>query len=122
MITAEDCLVPISSQAKRVLFRTDSFPDPTQFNTDFTAFTPEAIDALGRAGVILVGIDTPSVDPFSSKNLPAHQTLRKHNMLNLEGLVLSQIDDGFYELIALPLRLKGFDASPVRAVLRTNRS
>ena len=119
LITSEDCRLPISLGANRVLFRTDTFPDPHSFNQDFCAFTPEALESLGKSGVTLVGIDTPSVDPFDSKQLPAHQMLLKYNMRNLEGLVLSATSDGFYELIALPLALKGFDASPVRAVLRT---
>lgn len=119
LITPEDCRTPISLGAKRVLFRTETFPDPHAFNKDFCAFTPDALESLGKSGVTLVGIDTPSVDPFDSKLLPAHQILLKYNMRNLEGLVLSEARDGFYELIALPLALKGFDASPVRAVLRT---
>ncbi len=118
LIEPEDCQKPIASGMKRILFRTDSFPDQDHFNENFTAFSPEALDVLGRAGVILVGIDTPSVDPFSSKSLPAHQMLRKYGIANLEGLILSQVQDGEYELIALPLKLHGFDASPVRAVLR----
>jgi arylformamidase len=69
--------------------------------------------------VILVGIDTPSVDPFDSKELEAHQMLAAHDMANLEGLMLDDVAEGEYELIALPLRLAGADGSPVRAVLRT---
>lgn len=118
LIEVEDCALPLEKKAPRIIFRTNTFKDPNQFNQDFCAFSPEAMDALGRSGVILVGIDTPSIDPFDSKLLPAHKTLLKHNMRNLEGLVLSSVQDGFYELIALPLPLKGFDASPVRAILR----
>lgn len=118
LIMAEDCKVPISTGAKRILFRTNSYPDPNHFNEDFSAFHPDAVAALGQAGVILLGIDTPSVDPFLSKNLPSHQNLFRYKIANLEGLVLSDVADGHYELIALPLRLEGFDASPVRAILR----
>jgi arylformamidase len=63
-------------------------------------------------------VDTPSVDVASSKDLPAHDACRRTGILILEGLVLDGVADGFYELIALPLKLTGFDASPVRAVLR----
>jgi arylformamidase len=66
-----------------------------------------------------VGIDTPSVDLFESKDLPAHKEILRHNMAILEGLVLKDVPEGTYELIALPLRLAGFDGSPVRAILRT---
>ena len=119
LISPQDCQLPVSKGAKRVLFKTDSFPDPEFFNTDFCAISPEALSFLGKNGVVLVGIDTPSIDPFDSKSLDAHQKLNTHGIRNLEGLVLNHVQDGFYELIALPLRLHGFDASPVRAVLRT---
>lgn len=118
LIEPEDCLVPLNSGLKRLLFHTGSYPDPDIFNQNFAAFAPESIDLLGKAGVMLVGIDTPSVDPFDSKNLPAHQMLYHHKMANLEGIILREVPDGVYELIALPLRLANFDASPVRAVLR----
>jgi arylformamidase len=102
----------------RVLFATGTFPDPNHFNEDFAALSPELIDNLHSHGVRLVGIDTPSVDPYASKDLPAHNACLKHDLAILEGLVLEGVPEGVYELIALPLRLVGFDASPVRAVLR----
>ncbi len=105
----------------RVLFRTGTFPDPRRWNDDFASLSPELVDHLHERGVILVGIDTPSVDPFESKELEAHHALARHDMANLEGLVLEGVGEGEYELIALPLRLGGADASPVRAVLRTLR-
>lgn len=105
--------------ATRVLFRTGTFPDPRRWNDDFASLSPELVDDLHARGVILVGIDTPSVDPFESKGLEAHQALGRHDMSNLEGLMLEGVEEGAYELIALPLRIRGGDASPVRAVLRT---
>ncbi len=106
-------------RAPRVLFATGTYPDPTDFNEDFAALSPELVEHLADRGVILVGIDTPSVDLFTSKGLPAHQACWKRDMAVLEGLSLADVPDGVYELIALPLKLVGFDASPVRAVLRT---
>ncbi len=103
----------------RVLFRTGTFPDPTKWNDDFASLSPELIEELHMRGVVLVGIDTPSVDPFDSKALEAHHALGRHDMANIEGLLLDHVDEGAYELIALPLRIRGGDASPVRAVLRT---
>ncbi|MGE0431479.1 MAG: cyclase family protein [Planctomycetota bacterium] len=102
----------------RVLIATGSYPDPHRFNEDFCGLEPALVDELHGHGVRLIGIDTPSVDLFSSKDLPAHQRFLANHMAILEGVVLSQVPDGVYELIALPLRLVGFDASPVRAVLR----
>ena len=96
-----------------------TYPDPNRFVEDFAALAPELVDFLHERGVRLVGIDTPSVDLFDSKDLPAHRRFLVHDMAILEGLVLAGVPPGRYELIALPLRLVGFDASPVRAVLRT---
>jgi arylformamidase len=109
--------VPI--EAERVLFYTGTYPDPNKFNEDFAALSPALVDELHRRGVKLIGIDTPSVDLFDSKDLPAHQRFLANNMAILEGIVLNDVPEGIYELIALPLKLVGFDASPVRAVLRT---
>src|SRR5262249_43844973 len=109
-------------QAERVLFATGTFPDPEHFNEDFAALSPELVLSLHRQGVKLVGIDTPSVDLFDSKDLPSHQACLQCDMAILEGLVLRDVRAGLYELIALPLRLVGFDASPVRAILRTLRA
>ena len=104
---------------ERVLIATGTFPDPEHFNTDFAALSPELVERLHEQGVKLIGIDTPSVDLFDSKDLPSHQIFLKHDMAILEGLALQGVPEGVYELIALPLRLVGFDASPVRAILRT---
>jgi arylformamidase len=103
----------------RVLFATGTFPDPENWNRDFAALSVELVDFLHDRGVITVGIDTPSVDLFESKDLPAHKAILRCDMSILEGFVLKDVPEGIYELIALPLRLVGFDASPVRAILRT---
>ena len=110
--------LPCAVEARRVLFATGSFPDPEKFIRDFAAFSTGLLDTLAASGVVLVGIDTPSVDLFDSKDLPAHLAAARHGLALLEGLVLRDVPAGLYELIALPLRLTGFDASPVRAVLR----
>jgi arylformamidase len=104
---------------ERILLKTGTYPDANRFNTDFAALSPELVEHLARSGVRLVGIDTPSVDLFDSKDLPSHQACLRHDLAILEGIVLDFVPEGVYELIALPLRLAGFDASPVRAVLRT---
>jgi arylformamidase len=101
----------------RVLFRTYERA-PAQWDDSFTAIAPATIDLLHRHGVRLIGIDTPSLDPADSKTLDAHQRVRAHGMAILEGIVLDDIAAGDYELIALPLKIAGCDASPVRAVLR----
>jgi arylformamidase len=114
----ERCDVRSAITAPRVLFATGTYPDPERFTEDFAALSPDLVEALHGQGVILIGIDTPSVDLFDSKELPSHRMFLKHDMAILEGLVLEEVPEGLYELIALPLKLVGFDASPVRVVLR----
>jgi arylformamidase len=104
--------------ASRLLLRTGSAPDRTRFPNRCSAIAPALAEALGRAGARLVGIDTPSVDPIDSKTLETHHVLNRYGVRYLEGLLLDDVPEGAYELIALPLRLGGLDASPVRAVLR----
>ena len=103
----------------RLLLRTDSVRDRSVFPQQFSALSPALAALLVDRGVLLVGIDTPSIDPFASKTLDAHHLLFRRGVANLEGLNLEGVPDGIYELIALPLRIAGGDASPVRAVLRT---
>lgn len=104
--------------ADRVLFRTfDAFPHE-EWPAAPTAIAPEAIEWLGVQGVRLVGMDGPSLDPLDSKEMLAHKAVLKHDIRVLEGLVLDDVEEGRYELIALPLSIVGADASPVRAVLR----
>lgn len=116
-IEMSQAFVPID--AERVLFYTGTYPDPNKFNEDFAALSPNLVDELHRRGVKLGGIDTPSVDLFDSRDLPAHKRFLANDMAILEGIVLNDVPEGIYELIALPLKLVGFDASPVRAVLRS---
>ena len=101
----------------RVLLRTYG-RQPTGWDSAFRAVSPAAIDRLAASGVRLVGVDTPSLDPETSKTLDAHHRVRAHRLSILEGLVLDHVPAGDYELIALPLRIALADASPVRAVLR----
>jgi arylformamidase len=102
----------------RVLIRTARHARIDAWDPDFAAIAPAAIDLLHAAGVRLIGVDTPSLDPADSKTLDSHQRVRAHGMAILEGIVLDDVPAGDYELIALPLKIRGGDASPVRAVLR----
>ena len=102
----------------RVLVRTYARAPLDKFDPDCAAFAPATVEALADLGVTLVGIDTASVDPASSKTLDSHQVLRRRDLRVLENLVLDAVPEGDYELIALPLKLATADASPVRAVLR----
>lgn len=103
--------------APRVLLHTGTFPDPNHFNRDFASLSPELVDFLADAGVRLIGIDTPSVDPFADRELLAHNAVQRRDMAVLETVVLDHVRPGPYTLIALPLKLADGDASPVRAAL-----
>lgn len=103
--------------APRILFATGSMPDPNHYNLDFNSLSPELIELLAKQGVILVGIDTPSIDPATSQSLESHQAIAKYNMAIIEGVVLEHVPEGLYTLSAFPLKMEGADASPVRAVL-----
>ena len=103
----------------RILIHTGTFPDFTRWNSDFAGLDPTLVDLLADRSVTLIGTDTPSVDVQESKDLPAHKRFLARDVSILEGLRLAHVAPGEYELIALPLPLVGFDASPVRAVLRS---
>jgi arylformamidase len=104
-------------KAPRVLFKTKSFPNPNNWNSDFMALSSGLIDFLAEQRVMLVGIDTPSVDLADDPVLESHSAIYRHNMAILEGIVLDAVTDGIYDLVCLPLKIKGSDASPVRAIL-----
>jgi arylformamidase len=112
-------MLPSAIQAPRLLLATGTYPDPESFNTDFAGFAPELVEYLHFQGVRLIGIDTPGVDLFDAKELPSHRQCLMHDIAILEGLMLKDVPEGLYELIALPLKLVDFDGSPVRAILRT---
>jgi arylformamidase len=102
----------------RVLVRVYEHMPQDRFDSALPAFAPETLTLLADQGVVLVGIDSASVDPADSKTLDSHQVLRQRGLRVLENLLLDDVPEGDYELIALPLKLTTADASPVRAVLR----
>jgi arylformamidase len=107
-----------SGLPERVLVRTCRRASLERFDDSLTAFDPETVERLADLGVTLIGIDTASIDPAASKTLDSHQVVRRRGLRVLENLLLDEVPEGDYELIALPLKLTTADASPVRAVLR----
>jgi len=103
----------------RVLVRTYRQHPGDAWDPALAGLDPLALERLADLGVRLIGIDTASIDPAESKTLAAHQAIRQRNLRVLENLVLQDVPEGDYELIALPLKLTTADASPVRAVLRS---
>ena len=102
----------------RVLVRTYRRMPVDRWDGALSAYAPQTIERLADLGVTLVGIDTASIDPADSKALDSHQVIRRRGLRVLENLVLDEVPEGDYELIALPLKLTTACASPVRAVLR----
>ncbi len=113
-----DLSVAELAAAPRLLFRTDAWGDPDAFPAAWPLLDPALPAWLAARGVGLVGLDVPSVDELTSKDLPRHHRMDAAGLLILESLDLRAVAPGVYELIALPLRLRGADGSPVRAVLR----
>jgi arylformamidase len=107
----------IRIEAPRLLFKTQSFPDPHQWTDDFNALSRELILELAQKGVRLVGIDTPSVDLAQDAELESHKAIYEMDLRILEGIDLKNVAAGLYTLIALPLPIEDADASPVRAIL-----
>ena len=118
---AEHCAVG----SKRILFKTRNSAfwtgDYTEFRPDFTYLDLRAAQALVQRGVKLVGIDYLSIEKFNSKDHEVHHALLSNDVIILEGLNLTGVPAGKYELICLPLRLRSHlgDGAPARAVLRT---
>lgn len=106
----------------RVLLRTRDDVDPGRFPDRFAALSPALCRLMAGSGVVLVGTDTPSVDPVDSKSLEAHRILAEAGIPNVENLVLSGVEPGAYVLAAFPLRLEEADSAPVRAVLIRSES
>lgn len=106
----------------RLLVRTYPTMPQGRWDPQLAGYAPETVERLAALGVRLIGIDTASIDPADSKTLDSHQAIRRHGMRVLENLVLDDVPEGDYELIALPLKLTTADASPVRAVLRELRN
>jgi arylformamidase len=105
------------SGTPRILFRTDAWLDHRRFPDTIPVMDADVPALLAERGVILIGVDVPSVDVLTSKDLPIHHSLGEHGIRILESLVLSGVPAGVYQLIALPLYLRGADGAPVRAIL-----
>ncbi|MCB9451275.1 MAG: cyclase family protein [Anaerolineaceae bacterium] len=105
--------------AERLLIHSpvSDLPDD-QWPETFPYLSVELIAWLAGLGIRLIGLDSPSVDAFTSTDLPCHHALNRHKIVNIETLQLRGVPDGQYELVALPLKLAGACGSPVRAVLR----
>lgn len=104
--------------ARRLLLKTSEKNDPMTFPEDYKELHPDIGPLLQEKGIILLGIDIPSVDLIHSKELATHHSLHEAGVHIIENLMLADVEPGDYEFIALPLAIHGADGSPVRAVIR----
>jgi arylformamidase len=104
---------------RRVLLRTrnSAAAAGTGFSRDYCALTADGAEYLIDLGVELVGIDGFSIEAFGSVDFAVHHLLLGRGVVIVEGLDLSSISAGVYQLVCLPLRLQGLDGAPARAVL-----
>jgi arylformamidase len=104
---------------ERVLFKTENSKhwDDGSFYEDFVYLEPEGAQFLLERGIRLVGIDYLSIDQFKSEKHPSHFVLLEKNVVLLEGLNLSKVQGGRYQMVALPLNLKDADGAPTRVIL-----
>ena len=108
------------SGVKRVLFKTRnsrSLQKKREFVKDYTYVSPEGADQLVALGVELVGVDYLSVEQFKSGHHRTHRSLLGAQIVIIEGLALADVPPGRYQLICLPLKLRGLDGAPARAIL-----
>lgn len=105
---------------ERILFKTRNSQfwarGESGFQTDFVAISADGAEYLVERGIQLVGIDYLSIAPFKNSR-PTHQILLKAKIVVIEGLDLSQINPGVFQLACLPLKLGGSDGAPARTVL-----
>ena len=103
--------------APRLLLKTGIWKDPTVFPERIPVMARDAVAWLGQRNLKLLGLDLPSVDPIDSKTLDNHHALAAAGIAIVESLDLTGVEAGTYHFSALPLRISGGDAAPVRAVL-----
>ncbi len=105
---------------KRILFKTSNSKLLNKdFRKDYTAFDNSGAMELCKHDIELVGIDYLSIQKFGNKYSDVHKALLLNNILILEGLDLSRVNEGIYKLYAFPIHIIGVEASPVRAVLKS---
>jgi arylformamidase len=104
-----------------VLVRTDRTIALGAFPDAWPWLSAECVTALAAGGMVLLGVDAPSVDGRESKTLDTHHALFGAGAYNLENLDLRGAAPGSYELLSAPLLVAGLDGAPARALLRPSR-
>jgi arylformamidase len=102
---------------QRLLLRTIPLSESGGMPSQWCAISPEAAASLVQRGILLVGVDAPSVDVADVGAGPVHRALLQAGVVVVEGLALEGITPGAYDLVCLPLKLRGGDGAPARAIL-----
>lgn len=105
-----------------LLVKTQQSYEPGVFPEEVPVLTEEAVNYISSIGIKLFGIDVPSVDDIDSKDLKIHHTLYENDIMIIENVVLEEAPGGYYDFIALPLKIEGADGSLVRAAVRKRGS
>jgi len=106
---------------ERVLFKTRNSTrcwHTDDFVEDFVYISQEAARYLAVQQVQTIGVDYLSVGGFFTDGVETHHALLEAGIWIIEGLNLSKVEPGIYELICLPLKIKESDGAPARAILR----
>ena len=108
----------IPGGTKRILFKTDNSRNQNRrtFNENYVAISPDAAEWMVKSGIELVGIDYLSIQKYNSSD-DTHKILLIANVVIVEGIDLHNVEEGWYTLVCLPLRMKGLEGAPARVIL-----
>jgi len=115
-IKIKDLRGRVQVQGQSGLFIKTDFSKKSRFEPGYTSLSIQAAEYLADSGLLCIGIDTPSIEAFDG-NGDVHRTLLGKNIVIIELLDLTPVQEGSYFMVALPLRLKGLDGSPARVLL-----
>ena len=120
MITVTDLQERLIQKGEIILLKTQNshLITSSEFQTHYTYLTTDAIQYLADRQIKVLGFDYLSVDSYQNNNYQGHKILLSNNIFIIEGLNLSAIKPGEYEMIGLPLNIKNGNGSPIRVLLR----
>lgn len=114
----EEVLMDFNIKGTILLIKTKKESNQTVFPETIPVLSEKAVEHIAKIGIKLFGVDVTSVDPIDSKTLDIHHKLHRNDIMIIENAVLQDVTAGYYDFIALPLKIKGADGSPVRAALK----
>lgn len=114
----EEVLMDFNIKGTILLIKTKKEANQTVFPETIPVLSEKAVEHIAKIGIKLFGVDVTSVDPIDSKTLDIHHKLHRNDIMIIENAVLQDVTAGHYDFIALPLKIKGADGSPVRAALK----